>query len=101
MADLACIVFRAHYEPFKDHWQRFPGDSLNPQMLLSSFIKTRADMPQSKLHVCLYVPVADLGLPAFRYSPNYVECSALITVGQIMYQGGVCLVYEGMVFSSI
>lgn len=71
-------------------------------MPLSEFIRSRSDLPRTRLIEALIIPVEDLANPAFQYSHAYKPCSDVVNLGHIMKWGGVCLVFEGIViFASI
>lgn len=78
-------------------WKTFSRDdhAFDSQMLLSEFINSREELRQSKFLTGVLVPTADLVKPGFQYSRAYKACSDLATLGQIMKQGGVCLVFQG------
>lgn len=81
-----------------DIWKEFSEeeDGFNRNMPLSTFLETQKDLLGSKFVTGVLVPAVHLGWVDFQYSHEYEQCTSSTTLGHIMEQGGVCLVFKCM-----
>lgn len=78
-----------------DQWDVLEG--ADHEMDLRFFVTEVLKRSISELIVALLVPRRDIPRPSFRFHHMYEECSILMTVGEIVAQGGICFVFRGSV----
>lgn len=98
---LPCFVYRVFnpsHDASDETWKvvQEEKDGFDRNMLLSTFMATREDLRGLKFVTGVIVPTAYLGQVDFQYSHEYEQCTGSMTLGSIMNQGGVCLVFEGL-----